>query len=247
MKRLSKKLLLIGVHACQEGLHEGEEIDRILIRKGLNSDSAKSLIRSAKEKSVPVQFVPKEKLDRLTNLNHQGVLGLRSPISYADINEIVTAAYERAELPFLLVLDHITDVRNLGAMARTAECMGVHAIVIPDRGVAAINDVAIKVSSGALTRIPVCRVSSLARTIEDLKGQGITTIGATEKASVRLRTMEVEGPRAIVMGNEEKGLSRDVMARCDHLVKIDMGGDIGSLNVSVAAGMFLFALSESTD
>lgn len=245
MKRLSKKLLLIGVHACAEGLREGEEIDRILMRKGLNSDTAKSLIRAAKENSVPIQFVPKEKLDRLTNLNHQGVLGLRSPISYADLGEIITSTYERAELPFLLILDHITDVRNLGAMARTAECMGVHALVIPDRGVAAINEVAIKISSGALTRIPVCRVPSLKHSIQQLKDQGIAVIGATEKASVKLKSLKVEGPRAVVMGNEEKGLSRDVMNACDHLVRIDMDGDIGSLNVSVAAGMFLFALSES--
>jgi len=189
---------------------------------------------------VPFQYVPREKLNKLTHQNHQGIIAIVSPISYASIDTILPGIFESGRSPFLLILDKVTDVRNLGSIARTAECAGVDAIIIPSKGSAMINADALKTSAGALNKIPVCRNPDLKEVIVFLKESGIQILGATETAESNHFTPDYSLPIALIMGSEEKGISAEYLKLCDQTVKIHMPGDIGSLNVGVAAGIILF-------
>jgi len=229
-----------GIRAVMEAIESGKEIESLFIQRGLGGGLWNDLKQMLKEHGIGFQQVPIEKLNRITRKNHQGVIAVISPITYHRIENIVPLIYERGEVPLLLILDGITDVRNLGAIARSAECAGVHAIVVPNKGSAEINPDAIKTSAGALYNIDVCREENLLNTIKFLQESGIKVVVCTEKTEESIFTTDFSGPIAIVMGSEEKGVSNELIRTADDLAKIPMFGEIGSLNVSVATGIVLY-------
>lgn len=231
---------IFGIRAVIETIDAGREVHRIMIKRDLKGDLASELFNALKGKSVPVQKVPVERLNRITRKNHQGVVAWISEVAYHNIETIIPGLYESGKVPFILVLDGVTDVRNFGAIARTAECAGVDAILVPSKGSAVINADAIKTSAGALHKIPVCRTGNLVKSLQFLKGSGLMLLGASEKGDTVFNTKNMDVPLAIVMGSEDTGLSADVLKTCDHLVSIPMLGTVSSLNVSVAAGILIF-------
>lgn len=232
--------MIFGIRAVLEAIEAGKEIDKILIRKELQSDLAKQLFAALQAKDIPVQRVPMEKLNRLTQKNHQGVVAFAAAIEYQHITDIIPMLYEKGRTPLIVVLDGITDVRNFGAIARTCECTGVDAIVVPTRGSAAANADAMKTSAGALNLIPVCRENQLLDAVRYLKNSGLKIIGATEKATKRHLEANYKEPVAIIMGAEDVGISAEIEQMCDEIVSIPILGNIGSLNVSVATGVLLY-------
>src|SRR5690606_37625206 len=207
---------------------------------GLSGSLFSELKQLLKQQDIAYQQVPVEKLDRITRKNHQGVIAIISPITYQHIEDIVPAIYERGEVPLLLLLDGITDVRNIGAIARTAECVGVHALIVPKKGSAEINPDAIKTSAGALFKIPVCREDNLGKTVKFLQQSGVQVVVCTEKTPDGLYGADYSVPTAFVLGSEERGVDSDLIRAADCLVKIPMNGTIASLNVSVSAGVALY-------
>ena len=242
-QRFNKKPKLdavFGIRSVMEAIEAGKEFDKIFIKKGLDGALANELISILRKNQVPFQYVPIEKLNRLSQKNHQGVIALISPISYQNIEMILPQLYEAGETPFIVVLDSITDVRNFGAIARSAECAGAHAIVIPAKGGVSVTADAIKTSAGALHKIPVCRVTDLNSTLKFLQESGLSLLAATEKTDAAYYNADWVGPAALVMGSEDTGISSENLNICDQLVQIPMAGTIGSLNVSVAAGILMF-------
>jgi 23S rRNA (guanosine2251-2'-O)-methyltransferase len=238
-KRKISHQKLYGVHAVSEALASGKEIERVFLKRGDNP-RIKDLQRILSERSIPFVFVPEAKLNREAGEKHQGVMAICALIEYGVIEEVIATVFERGENPLILILDGITDVRNLGGIARTAECMGVHAIVVPESGSAQINGETVKISSGALHNIPMCRTKSIPHTIEFMQNAGITIVGASEKAETCLHEFDFCKPIAIVMGSEDHGLSNAVIRKVAHLLRIPMAGVTSSLNVSVACGMLLY-------
>ncbi|MEM1135088.1 MAG: 23S rRNA (guanosine(2251)-2'-O)-methyltransferase RlmB [Bacteroidota bacterium] len=232
--------LIYGIHSISEAIEAGKEIDKIFIQRGLKNETFKIISLDANRLGIPVTQVPLEKLNKLTRKNHQGIIASLSAISYANLDHIVSELYNAGKEPFILLLDRITDVRNFGAIARTAECSGVHAIVIPTKGAAQIGPDAVKTSAGALNHIPVCRVKSLKETIKFLQDSGLHVIACTEKASSTIYDVEFSKPVAIVMGSEEDGISNDILKIADDLAAIPMFGKVGSLNVSVATSVIIY-------
>jgi 23S rRNA (guanosine2251-2'-O)-methyltransferase len=237
---MDKENFIYGLHPVTEAIRSGKEIDRILFRKGLQGSFSAEILQLARSHQIPFQFVPQEKLDRITRKNHQGVIAITSPIVYQSLENLVPMVFEQGQTPLFLILDGITDVRNFGAICRTAECAGAHGIIIPTLGSAQINEEAIRTSAGALLRIPVCREKSLPVTAKFLKESGISLVAASEHAKGFLYIGDYNGPVAIIMGSEENGISPELLRICDQMVKIPMRGEISSLNVSVAAGVLLF-------
>lgn len=231
---------IFGIHSAIEAIESGRTIDKLLVKKDLNGELAQRLLKLAKANLIPVQRVPVEKLNRITRKNHQGVVAFLSAIEYCKLHDIVPTMFEDGLLPFILVLDGITDVRNFGAMARTAECCGVNAIVIPTRGSVSVGADAVKTSAGALLHIPVCRENSLADAVRFLKDSGCQIVCATEKASQNYTLGDYTTPVALVMGAEDVGISPDVLRLADTRSAIPMFGKIGSLNVGVAAGVMMY-------
>ncbi len=237
---VSKKNIIYGYQPIIEAFDSAREIEKLFIQNTLNAQRINDLKRLALESNTPFQFVPKEKLDRITGKNHQGIIAFISEISYTNIETLLPGLYESGKTPFILILDKITDVGNFGAIARSAECAGVHAIVIPAKGSALINADAVKSSAGALNKLPVCRQPGLSETIRFLKNSGLQIIGASEKASQFHFNIDYSKPTAIIMGSEDKGIAGEYLDLCDEIVKIPMTGETKSLNVSVAAGIILF-------
>lgn len=231
---------IFGIRAVEEAIHSGKEIDRVLIRKGLGGELFQAFFSVVRENNIPFQYVPEEKLNRITGKNHQGVIAFISSVVYHNIETIIPGIFEQGEIPLILLLDSITDVRNMGAIARSAECAGVHAIVIPEKGSAQINADAVKTSAGALHHIPVCRVKSLVNTVKFFKDCGLHVLAATEKASDLYFTSDFQKPVAIILGAEDVGVNPDLLRIADTLVKIPMKGQISSLNVSAATSVILF-------
>ncbi len=231
---------IFGIRPILEVLEEGKIPEKVLIQKGLEGSTFQKLFQIIREKEIPFQVVPQEKLNRITRKNHQGVIAWIAEIEYHKLEMLLPEIYEKGETPLLVLLDKITDVRNLGAIARSAECAGAHAIVMGEKSSAPVNADAIKTSSGALTRIPVCKERDLMETIAFLKESGIQTVACTEKADNNLYESKLTGPLAIIMGSEEKGISKACLTMADHKISIPQRGQIGSLNVSVAAGIVLF-------
>jgi 23S rRNA (guanosine2251-2'-O)-methyltransferase len=192
------------------------------------------------ELDIPVSYVPKEKLMQYSRINHQGLVAFLSPVDFQPIDEVLQRVFEQGEDPFLLILDRITDVRNFGAICRTAECAGVHAVIVPARGSARIGGDAVKTSAGALMHIPVCRSMNLKDTLQFLKDSGMRIVGASEKGNAQLFEAELSGPLGIIMGSEETGISPEYLKKCDAMLNIPMRGETSSLNVSVAAGIMLY-------
>ncbi len=231
---------VFGIRAIMETIDSGKEIEKILFKKGLQGDLYQELFSIVRRHDIPFQYVPIQKIDRITRKNHQGVIAFVSPITYHNLEQVVPALYENGKTPLILVLDQVTDVRNFGAIARTAECAGVDAIVIPMKGGAMATADAVKTSAGALNRIPVCRINSLAQGVDYLQKSGMQVIAATEKAAETFFTADLTSPTVIVMGGEESGVTPDILRVADKLVKIPMRGKTASLNVSVAAGLLIY-------
>ncbi len=237
---LKKKDLIFGIRTAIEAIKAGKDIDKIQVQRGTQSTLLKELLAIAKTTGIPVQFLPIEKFRVYAYKNHQGVIAVLSPVTYQKIEDIIPQIYEKGEEPFILVLDEVSDVRNFGAISRTAECAGVHAIVIPDKGSAAINSDAIKASAGALYNIPVCRVHNLLSAIDLMQESGLQIVAASEKSDKEYNEVNFTGPLAIVMGSEDKGVSYKILKLCNDTAKIPILGTIESLNVSVATGILLY-------
>ena len=231
---------IFGLHAVIEAIEASRDIDKILVKKDLHSEMAVRLHELARRYGIPMQRVPVEKLNRVTRKNHQGVVALLAAVTYQKLEDIVPQLYEDGIQPFVLILDGVTDVRNFGGMARTAECCGVNAIVIPERGSVTVNADAVKTSAGALHYLPVCRERNLYDAVRFLKDNGYQVVAATEKADFNYTRGDYTGPVAIVMGAEDRGISPDILKLCDTKVSIPMFGHIGSLNVGVAAGVVMY-------
>ncbi len=239
-KQRSEKDMIFGIRAVIEAIQSGKEIDKILIRRDMTSELSRELFNVLGGMEVPVQKVPLEKLNRITMKNHQGVIAFISPVAYQHIEDIIPTLYEEGKMPFIVVLDGITDVRNFGAIARTCECAGVDAIVVPLKGGAALNGDAVKTSAGALLKIPVCREHSLTNALKYIASCGIKIIAATEKATYSYTKTDLCSPVALVMGSEDEGVAPENLRLCDEMVSIPMLGTIASLNVSVAAGVLIY-------
>lgn len=232
--------MIYGTRAVMEAILAGKEIEKVMIQAGLKNDLIRELVTTAQAHNVPVVTIPQEKLKRLTTKNHQGVICILSSVSYASLDNVIDRAYSEGREPFLLILDRITDVRNFGAIARTAECAGMDAIVIAEKGNAPVTSDAMKTSAGALNHLPVCREKDLKVTLQFLRDNGIRIVACTEKTEKEIYDADLRGPLAIVMGSEEDGVSDFILRSADDLAKIPMRGKIGSLNVSVAAGIAIY-------
>ena len=232
--------LIYGTRAVMEAIKAGREIEKIYIQAGLNNDLIKELIQTAKTASVPFSFIPQQKLNRLSTKNHQGVICILSAIRYVPVENLIDKAYAEGRAPFFLILDRVTDVRNFGAMARTAECAGLDGIIVEEKGNAPITGDAVKTSAGALNHLPVCRVRDLSKTIKLLQDNGIQVVACTEKAEKIVYEMDLKMPTALVLGSEEDGISNELLRQADILARIPMKGKISSLNVSVAAGVAIY-------
>lgn len=232
--------MIFGIRPVIEILKNGKEIDRLYIQQGLRSDQSNELFRLLKEKQVQYKMVPQDRLNRFTRKNHQGVICFISPIEFYRTEEVLPGIFEKGKIPFLLVLDRVTDVRNFGAIARTAECAGVNAIIIPSIGSAPVNGDALKTSAGALSRIKICKERNLKETIKFLKISGLKIVACTEKGEKPVFSADLNGPVAIILGSEEDGVSPAYLDLCDQRTYIPMKGTIQSLNVSVAAGIISF-------
>lgn len=231
---------LFGMHSVMEALLSGKKIEKVLFKQGLEGIQFRELLEKLQLAEVPVQFVPVERLNRVTRGNHQGVIALISQIDYMPLEEMVDNAFARTKAPIFMLLDGVSDVRNFGAIARTAECAGVSGVIVPAKGGAAVNAEAIKTSAGALLRINTSKVQNLRMAIYYLKENGFQIVAATEKAEDFIYDIDFKLPTAIIMGSEGKGISDSVLALCDAKAKIPMNGEIGSLNVSIAASILLF-------
>ena len=232
--------LIYGVRAVIEAIKADREINKIMIQKGMDKELFMELKEELKGKDFQLQFVPREKLDGLTDNNHQGVVAQVSPIKYHDIKELVEDLLEDGRKPFILVLDRITDVRNFGAIARTAECEGVDAILLPSKGSVQVNADAVKTSAGALNRIKVCRTDNLKDSLFYIQQCGLRLVVCTEKSKVPLYETNLRGAVAIIMGSEKDGVTQDLINMADISCCIPMRGEIASLNVGVAAGMAMY-------
>jgi len=237
---MDKSELIYGTRALIEAARSGRHIEKVFVQAGVNNDLMKELVTTLKEHGIPFSWVPPEKLNRLTSKNHQGAVGYLSAIQYASMQAIIDHAYSEGRVPFFLLLDRITDVRNFGAVARTCECAGLDAIVIEETGNAPVTSDAVKTSAGALHHLPVCRVKSLKHAMKELRENGIQVVACTEKATQDIYTADLSGPTALLLGSEEDGISPALMKDADLLVKIPMKGKIESLNVSVAAGIAIY-------
>ncbi|WP_017258734.1 23S rRNA (guanosine(2251)-2'-O)-methyltransferase RlmB [Pedobacter arcticus] len=232
--------MVFGIRAVIEAINSGKDIESLFLQRGLSGDLMSELKAALRGQDIPSQLVPVEKLNRITAKNHQGAIAFISPITYQKIENIIPDVYERGEVPLILILDGVTDVRNFGAIARTAECTGVHAIVVPKKGAAQINPDAVKTSAGALYKIPICRHDSLLQTMRFLKDSGLQIVSCTEKTDDLIYKPDYTAPTAIIMGAEDEGISFELIRNSDYLTKIPMAGEIASLNVSVSAGVILY-------
>lgn len=235
--------MIYGLRAVIEALEAGRDLEKVFVQKTLQGDLSKELWAALKGTFTPVSKVPQERLQKFTGKNHQGVVAFLSPVKYYSVENLVQRLYEEGRAPLIVVLDGLTDVRNFGAIARTAECMGADGVIIPTRDSVQVNADAVKTSAGALNSLPVCRTEALIDSISYLKASGLTVVGCTEKAVETLAEVDFTGPVALVMGSEERGLSPEVLKTCDYLAKINLLGNIQSLNVSVATAMALYEIN----
>ena len=237
---IDKTQYIYGIHAVLEALEAGKDIDKIFLSKTLNDETAKEIMDRARQLGVPVQRVPVQKIDRITRRNHQGVLAMMAAVTYYRVEDLVPQLFDEGQNPFIIVLDGVTDVRNFGAVARTCECAGVSAIVIPDRESVSVNADAVKTSAGALNYLPVCREHNLVSAVKLLRDSGFRIVGTSDKSQIPYTQGNYTGPVAIVLGAEDKGISPEIIKLCDTQVMIPEFGHINSLNVSVAGGIMIY-------
>jgi len=238
--RPKKNLLIGGIPSIIDAMKNGEQLERIYLQNTISSPEAEELKRVALEFEIPVNKVPFEKIRNFNLENHKGCIAIRSKIKYQNLQDVISFTVENGETPLLLMLDGITDIRNIGALARTAYCCGVHAIVIPEKGVGALNEDAITTSAGALENIAVCRVKSLHNAIDEMHLNGIKVFASEMTATENVFEINFKEPCAIIMGSEDKGIQSSLYKACDNRFKIPMKNNFESLNVSVAAGMILY-------
>lgn len=231
---------IFGIRPVMEALEASKSIDKILVKREMNGELVKELLLQAKHNDVPVQKVPEEKLNRITRKNHQGVVAIISPVRYYNLDNLIAALYEEGKTPLAVVLDGVTDARNFGAIARSAECAGADFILIPEKGSASVTSDSVRASAGALFHIPVCREKELSGSLITLKENGFKIVGASEKSNCNYTEIDFKVPVAIVMGAEDTGISNDVLKKCDDLAAIPILGKVGSLNVSVASAVILY-------
>ena len=236
----NKQEWIYGLRPLIEAVNSGKEVEKVLIQKGLSGSTFHELIPLLKENKIPYQMVPPEKLNRVTRKNHQGIIAYLSPVSFFQIEQILPTLYEEGKEPFVLVLDRVTDVRNFGAILRTAHSAGVHAVLIPDKGAASLNSGTVKSSAGAIYKIPICREHNLKEALAYLKNSGLRVAAVSEKAGQLHFRENLKGPLALIMGSEGEGISAEYMKFADVQVKIPMLGEIESLNVSVAAAVLMY-------
>lgn len=247
IKAIDKQDMLYGLRPLLEAIDSGKEIEKVFLQKGLRSENFSELMNQLKKMDIPYQFVPIEKLNRLTRKNHQGVVAYVSPIVFDNIEQIIPVVFEQGKEPFVLILDRITDVRNFGAILRTAECTGVHAVVIPAKNSAQLNSGTIKSSAGAIFKVPICRSENLKHTIDFLTNSGLKIVAATERADDVHYNTDLSGPLALILGSEDEGISGEYLKRASQTVKIPILGEIDSLNVSVAAGVLMYEIVRQRD
>lgn len=240
MKEPLKQNTVYGLHPVMEAMNAGKEIEKIFIQKGLRGDTFAELMQLLKQGSIPYQFVPVEKLNRITRKNHQGIVAYISPVVFYQIEDVLPGLYEEGKTPFIILLDRITDVRNFGAILRTAECSGVNAVIIPSKNTAQLNSDTIKSSAGAIYKVPICRSENLKLTLDFLKQSGLRIAAATEKAEQTCFHADLTGPVALLLGSEGEGISGEYLKKADLKIKIPVLGEIESLNVSVAAGVLMY-------
>jgi 23S rRNA (guanosine2251-2'-O)-methyltransferase len=236
---MRKDELICGIHPVMEALRGGLHVEKLLVRRDAGGKGLQELKQLAREQGVPWQPVPLEKLDRLTTTEHQGVVAFISPVAMEDLDGVIAQAYEKGEAPLMVALDGVTDVRNVGAIARSVECFGAHGMLVPKSGTARLGSDAVKTSAGALLRKPVCRVDDLSAALELARNNGLRVIAVTEKGVLPMEECDLTGPLVLVMGAEDTGISDGILRKADALVKINMAGRIGSLNVGVATGVVL--------
>ncbi len=238
--RPKKNTLIVGRTKVIEAMQQGRQLERIYLVSTVHGEVIDEIRKLAEDNQVPINKVPVEKLNGFNVSNHEGCIAVISKVQYQDLQEVISYTVDRGEAPLFLMLDSITDVRNIGALARTALCCGVHAIIIPEKGVGALNEDAITTSAGALEKVAICRVNSLMKAVDELHLNGIKVFASEMTAEKSLFDIQLFEPAAIVMGSEDKGIYPALMKICDEQFKIPMKGDFESLNVSVAAGMILY-------
>ncbi len=232
--------LVYGVHPVLEALQSDKTIEKVLLQKGLQLENTQKLLGKIREAGVAIQYVPKVKLDGITRKNHQGVIAFISPIEYTKLEWLLPTIFEKGENPFFLVLDHITDVRNFGAICRSAECAGMHGVIIPARGAAQVNEDAVKTSAGALLNLPICKEHSLEGALKFLKESGVRIVACHEKGERTHYEVDMSQPVAILLGSEDLGISPALQAEAQEHMHIPMLGSTPSLNVSAAAAVVVF-------
>lgn len=234
---------IFGLRPVIEAIKAGKQIDRLLVKQGLQGPLYHELMLEVRKHNVAYQIVPLERIELVTRKNHQGVLAWLSLIEFQSISNLLPMIFEKGEDPLIVALDGVSDVRNFGAIVRSADCLGAHAVLIPEKGSARITADAVKTSAGALHSFPVCREKSILRSIEYLKESGLKVAAASEKSGSDVSKLNLKGPLVLIVGSEDKGISRELMSVSDHQVIIPMTGDLGSLNVSVAAGILLYEIA----
>ena len=231
---------IFGIRAIIEAIQSGTIIDKVFIQKESQGDLMRELLKSIKSKNINFSYVPVEKLNRMTAMNHQGAVATISPIAFHELEDMIISTTEQGKMPLFLILDQLSDARNFGAIIRTAECTGVNGIIIQKQGSAPVNGDTVKTSAGAVFNVPICKVNHIKDAIFHLQGSGIKTVAATEKTNQNIYDINFNEPVAIIMGNEERGVNPSVLKVVDEKAKLPMYGTIESLNVSVACGAFLY-------
>jgi len=235
-----EKGFIYGARAVIEAMKSGKTVEKVLIKRDSEGELVKELKEMLMNQNVPIQTVPLEALNRLTRMNHQGIIAFVSPVEFCTIEELLPKLFEEGKTPFILVLDEITDVRNFGAIIRTAECCGVHAIVFPSKGSAGVSEDMVKTSAGAIFHIPMCRCANLKDAVNFIRASGVKLVASTEKATNFYTQVDYNQPIAIVLGSEERGVTPFFIKNADDSVKIPILGTIDSLNVSVAAAVMMY-------
>lgn len=231
---------IFGIRAIIEAINSGAVIDKVFLQKDAQGDLMKELLKVIKSKNVNFSYVPVEKLNRLTAMNHQGAVATISPIGFHDLDELISTTLESGKTPLFLILDQLSDARNFGAIIRTAECTGVNGIIVQKQGSAPVNGDTVKTSAGAVFNVPICKVDHIKDAVFHLQSCDIKTVAATEKTDHTIYDIDFKTPVAIIMGNEERGVNPSVLKVVDEKAKLPMFGTIESLNVSVACGAFLY-------
>ena len=238
-KNASPQQMIFGLYPVLEAVDAGREISKVLLRKGIDGDTYRKLTGVLYKYDIPVHVVPVEKLNRVTRKNHQGIIAFVSPIEYVRIENLIPTLFEKGDTPFIVVCEGVTDTRNIGAIARSAECSGAQAILLPAKGTAMISADAVKASAGALNHITVCRTDNLKSTLVFMKNSGLKIVATSEKAKDIYYDADLTGPVALLLGAEDTGISTEYLRMADATVKIPVKGQISSFNVSAAAAVIM--------